>query len=216
MVEIMVVSVATLAGGLLGFGITVAIQSFLSRRDSIIGTKMLKKMRLDHLDKDVATAFCISNKDKRIENAKMKQRGNLVLLKDREEKCNDKMSELNVSRRKLKRILDEIEEQETPGEKNLKIKVDLGGHLPMMAEIVSAYASVVEQYITKYATDTFWDAVSTGDSKQKVINNLIEHKSTQAEKVNNFDKALKQAENDLTLGVEQLEKSLELWSKSTN
>ena len=86
----------------------------------------------------------------------------------------------------------------------------------MMAEIVSAYASVVEQYITKYATDTFWDAVSTGDSKQKVINNLIEHKSTQAEKVNNFDKALKQAENDLTLGAEQLEKSLELWSKSTN
>ena len=205
-----------LIGGFFGFGVTMIVQSLLSRRESVIGNRTLRKMRLDSEDKEVANAFCIANKEKRIENAKVKQRENLVLLKDREARCKDKMSELNASRRKLQRILEEIDEQETPGQKNLKIKVDLGAHLPIMAEIVSSYASVIEQYILKYATDSFWDAVSTGDSKQRVINNLTEHKNTQAEKINNFGDALKQAEDDLTLGVEQLERSLELWSKSGN
>ena len=205
--------IAVLAGALSSLLLTLLIQRILSNREAIIASRMLRKMRLDPEDDDIAKAFCIPNKEKRIDNAKLKQRKNKNLLNAREEKCNEKMSELNRSRRKLKRILEEIEQQETPGEKNLKIKVDLGGHLPMMAEIVSAYAAVVEQYVVKYATDSFWDAVSTGDSKSMVINYMIEHKNSRAESVNNFEKVLKQAEEDLTLGVEQLERSLELWTR---
>ena len=206
--------IAVLAGGLSSLLLTLLVQRILSNREAIIASRMLKKMRLDPDDDDIAKAFCIPNKEKRIDNAKIKQRKNKILLTAREEKCNEKMSELNRSRRKLKRILEEIEQQETPGEKNLKIKVDLGGHLPMMAEIVSAYAAVVEQYVVKYATDSFWDAVSTGDSKTMVVNYMVEHKNSRAESVNNFEKVLKQAEEDLTLGAEQLERSLELWTRN--
>lgn len=203
--ELVATAVAGCLTGILAFYFRMQSKD---KKANILGRKTLKKLGLDHQDKDNITIFTL-NDDRRVAKAEEIYESVSQEVNDTKSEHDESSDNIKDLLKDLERVRQSIEKCTTDGDREILVATDLTSKLKEIGTEMMNFSTTLDLYQRKLKARMFWNVVRRGEGRDIVIDAMTKKGGSTTPDDPRLKEILISAQKTLQLGQSNYEKAVE-------